>query len=108
MAVYGSGTRGQSWPGGSSGGNVFMAKIRFSIALPPQDREWKAYLAAAQAADRMAFETFWSWDHLMPIHGDMEGPNFECYTTLSALAQATTRIRVGALVSGVAYRNAGM
>ena len=82
-----------------------MPPIRFAIALPPTQVAWGDYLAAAQAADTMAFETFWGYDHLMPIFGDMDGPNFECYTTMAAIAAATKRIRVGALVSGVAYRN---
>ena len=82
-----------------------MPPIRFALALPPTQLEWADYLAAVQAADTMAFETFWTFDHLMPIFGDMDGPNFECYTTMAALAAATKRIRLGALVSGVAYRN---
>jgi alkanesulfonate monooxygenase SsuD/methylene tetrahydromethanopterin reductase-like flavin-dependent oxidoreductase (luciferase family) len=82
-----------------------MPPIRFAIALAPSQLEWAEYLAAAQAADTMRFETFWGYDHMMPIFGDMSGPNFECYTTMAGIAAATKRIRVGALVSGVAYRN---
>ena len=37
----------------------------------------------------------------------MDAAEFECYTTMAALAEATKRIRIGALVTGVAYRNAG-
>ena len=81
---------------------------RFSVALSNQNIEWNAYIDAVQAADQMRFETFWSFDHLMPIGGDMDGSCFECYTTLAAHAQATKRIRVGALVSGAAYRNAAL
>lgn len=82
-----------------------MPPLRFALALAPTQLAWGDYLAAAQAADGMAFETFWGYDHMMPIFGDMEGPNFECYTTMAAIAAATKRIRVGALVTGVAYRN---
>ena len=82
-----------------------MPAIRFAIALPPTHVAWSDYLAAAQAADAMAYETFWGYDHLMPIFGDMDDSNHECYTTMAALGAATKRIRVGALVSGVAYRN---
>jgi alkanesulfonate monooxygenase SsuD/methylene tetrahydromethanopterin reductase-like flavin-dependent oxidoreductase (luciferase family) len=82
-----------------------MPPIRFALALAPTHLEWEPYLAAVQAADTMRYETFWGYDHLMPIFGDMEDANFECYTTMAALAAATRRIRVGALVSGVTYRN---
>jgi alkanesulfonate monooxygenase SsuD/methylene tetrahydromethanopterin reductase-like flavin-dependent oxidoreductase (luciferase family) len=82
-----------------------MPPIRFALALPPTHADWPEYLAAVKAADDMAYETFWGFDHLMPISGDMDGPNIECYTTMAALAAATTRIRIGALVTGVVYRN---
>jgi alkanesulfonate monooxygenase SsuD/methylene tetrahydromethanopterin reductase-like flavin-dependent oxidoreductase (luciferase family) len=79
--------------------------IRFSVALSNQNIEWSSYLAAVQAADEMAFDTFWTFDHLMPIGGNMDGPCHECYTTMAAFAAATRRVRIGALVSGAAYRN---
>jgi alkanesulfonate monooxygenase SsuD/methylene tetrahydromethanopterin reductase-like flavin-dependent oxidoreductase (luciferase family) len=85
-----------------------MPRIRFSVALSNQNIAWDAYTAALKAADEMAFETFWSFDHLMPIGGDMDGSCHECYTTLAAFAAMTKRIRIGALVSGAAYRNPGM
>jgi alkanesulfonate monooxygenase SsuD/methylene tetrahydromethanopterin reductase-like flavin-dependent oxidoreductase (luciferase family) len=82
-----------------------MPPIRFALALPPTQVEWAEYQAAVVAADQMRYETFWGFDHLMPIFGDMSGPNFECYTTMAALVAVTRRIRIGALVTGVAYRN---
>jgi alkanesulfonate monooxygenase SsuD/methylene tetrahydromethanopterin reductase-like flavin-dependent oxidoreductase (luciferase family) len=82
--------------------------IRFAVALSNQQIAWTDYLAVVRAADEMAFETFWTFDHLMPIFGDMDGSCHESYTTMAAFAQATRRIRIGALVSGAAYRNAGL
>lgn len=81
---------------------------RFSVALANQNIEWDHYLAAVKAADELAFETFWTFDHLMTIGGDPDGSCFESYTTMAAFAQATRRIRIGALVTGAAYRNAAM
>lgn len=83
-------------------------RARFSVALSNQNVAWPDYRDALLAADEMAFETFWSFDHLMPIRGDLDGSCHECYTTLAAFAAATKRIRIGALVSGAAYRNAAM
>lgn len=82
-----------------------MSKIQFDIKLPPQTIDWADYRAAAVIADGLAFGTFWGWDHLYPIFGDMDSAEHECYTMLAALADATKRIRIGAHVSGVMYRN---
>jgi alkanesulfonate monooxygenase SsuD/methylene tetrahydromethanopterin reductase-like flavin-dependent oxidoreductase (luciferase family) len=80
-------------------------RIRFAVALSNQNIDWADYRAALLAADEMAFETFWSFDHLFPIGGDPDGSCHECYTTLAAFAAMTKRIRIGALVTGAAYRN---
>lgn len=82
-----------------------MPAIQFDLKLPPQNISWTDYRAAAVAADGLRFGTFWTWDHLFPIFGDLEGSEHECYTTLAALAEVTRRIRIGAHVSGVMYRN---
>jgi alkanesulfonate monooxygenase SsuD/methylene tetrahydromethanopterin reductase-like flavin-dependent oxidoreductase (luciferase family) len=82
-----------------------VSSITFDLALPAQHISWGDYLAAAVAADRLRFETFWTWDHLLPISGNLDGSEHPAYTTLAAFAQATKRIRLGPLVTGVAYRN---
>jgi len=82
-----------------------MPSIQFDLKLPPQSIEWSDYLGAAVTADSLKFGTFWTWDHLYPIFGDMESSEHECYTLLAALAAVTKRIRLGAHVSGVIYRN---
>lgn len=82
-----------------------MPAIRFDLVLPSSQLAWGDYLSAAQAADTMRYKTFWGFDHLLPVWGDMDGPCFEIYTTMAGIAAATKRIRVGVLVSGVAYRN---
>jgi F420-dependent oxidoreductase-like protein len=51
------------------------------------------------------FESAWHWDHFYPLTGDLNGSNLEGWTTLAALAQATTRIRVGCQVTGMIYRH---
>src|SRR5215210_6254887 len=63
-------------------------------------------LAVWQAADEIdVFESGWTFDHFYPIFSDSSGPCLEGWTTLTALAQATKRLRLGALVTGIHYRH---
>jgi len=60
-----------------------------------------------RAADDIDFyESGWNFDHFYPIFSDdSHGPCLEGWSTLTALAQATKRIRVGVLVMGMPYRH---
>jgi len=63
-------------------------------------------LAVWKAADDIdVFESGWTFDHFYPIVGDTDGPCLEGWLTLTALAQATTRVRLGNLVTGIHYRH---
>ncbi|GAB4148894.1 MAG: LLM class F420-dependent oxidoreductase [Sphingomonadales bacterium] len=79
----------------------------YAIKTAPQETRWQDMLAVWQAADAMPeFHSAWNFDHFYPINvPDTSGPCLEAWTTLSALAQATQRIRIGCMVTGVPYRH---
>jgi F420-dependent oxidoreductase-like protein len=80
--------------------------MRFAIKTSPQDTTWADMLAVWQAADELdVFESGWTFDHFYPIFSDPTGPCLEGWVTLTALAQATKRLRVGVLVTGIHYRH---
>jgi F420-dependent oxidoreductase-like protein len=79
--------------------------IRFGIQTGQQSLEWTQMLDLWQKADAWGYDSLWNFDHFYPIIVDPEGPCFEAWTTLSALAQATKRARLGTLVNGNTYRH---
>jgi len=61
----------------------------------------------AQAGEAAGFDSVWVMDHFyqLPGLGQPQEPMFETYTILSALAAVTSKVRLGAMVGGVTYRN---
>lgn len=68
---------------------------------------WEDVKTHIQRAERDGFDSFWVMDHFyqLPVHGSQEEPFLDAWTVLPALAAVTSRIRLGAMVSPVGYRN---
>ena len=83
-----------------------LGRVRFAFKTSPQNTTWAEMLPIWQAADDIdVFESGWTFDHFYPIFSDSTGPCLEGWITLTALAQATKRLRVGVLVTGIHYRH---
>ena len=79
---------------------------RYAIKTPTHHTTWDKMLEVWTAADAAeVFESAWNFDHFYPIRGDTNGPCLEAWVTLSALAQATQRIRLGTMVCGMHFRH---
>jgi alkanesulfonate monooxygenase SsuD/methylene tetrahydromethanopterin reductase-like flavin-dependent oxidoreductase (luciferase family) len=70
-----------------------------------QYSDWGSWLRAQQRADELGYESLWTWDHVYPIVGSPEGPIFEAYTAMSAVAATTSRGSVGLMVGANTFRN---
>ena len=80
--------------------------MRFAIKTAPQHTTWQAMLDVFKAADDIdLYESGWTFDHFYPIFSDPTGPCLEGWVATTALAQATSRLRVGLMVTGNPYRH---
>jgi F420-dependent oxidoreductase-like protein len=79
--------------------------MRFGIDVAQQRMEWDELVSRVRLGEELGFEAAWGFDHFQPMYGDGPGNCFEGMTTLAALATATSRIRLGLLVTGVTYRH---
>ena len=81
-----------------------MPDIKLGALCWNQYAEWPSLLEAGRRADRLGYDSLWTWDHLYPIVGSHKGPIFEGWLTLAAWAQATERVRIGLMVGANTFR----
>jgi probable F420-dependent oxidoreductase len=82
--------------------------VRIGIQLPEVERDvrWPEYLAMARAAEESGFDSIWIGDHL--LYRSPERAPWEAWTLLSALAAATSRVRLGPLVACAGFHPPGV
>lgn len=66
---------------------------------------WDAVLDQAKHVEDTGWDGIYLADHFMPNAEDNSGPTQECWTSMAAIAAATSRVRIGSLVSGNTYRH---
>jgi len=82
-----------------------VRELKFGIFLPTHD--FAKAQAVAQSAEEQGYYSVSINDHFFPPMGPEQRkvPQLECYTTLSALAAVTTRVRLAPMVTAMSFRN---
>jgi F420-dependent oxidoreductase-like protein len=66
---------------------------------------WRRTVAVARQAEQLGFESIWLFDHFHTVPRPTDEITFESFTSLSALAAVTERVRLGHIVICTAFRN---
>jgi F420-dependent oxidoreductase-like protein len=66
---------------------------------------WARTIELAKLAEELGFESEWVFDHFTTVPEPTDEITFESFTTLSALAMVTERVRVGHMVVCTGFRN---
>src|SRR5688572_32456894 len=69
------------------------------------ERAWARTAEVAQQADRLGAESIWMFDHFHTVPRPTDEITFESFTSLSALAALTQRVRIGHIVICNGFRN---
>ncbi|MDE1828966.1 MAG: TIGR03560 family F420-dependent LLM class oxidoreductase [Thaumarchaeota archaeon] len=93
-----------------------MKSIQIGLTLPqgwldefPSKNPNEQFLfskSVALYAEKLGYDAGYVYDHFIPYYGNnSNGPFFEAYTLLSAIASATRKLRIGQVVTCNSYRH---
>ncbi len=89
---------------------VFMPqgwKMELS-SIDGDEAKWQTAADTALLAEKLGYHSIWVYDHFHNVPRPAHEAVFECWTTIAAISQRTSRIRLGQMVGCNSYRNPGL
>ncbi|MGQ0465057.1 MAG: TIGR03560 family F420-dependent LLM class oxidoreductase [Sporichthyaceae bacterium] len=93
-----------------------MTTLKFGVFIPqgwkmelagiadPQEK-WAKAVEIAGLAEELGYDSLWVYDHVHNVPKPAMETVFECWTTMAAISQRTSRIMLGQMVGCAPYRN---
>jgi len=78
------------------------------VAIAGAEAKWAKAVEVAELAEALGYDSIWVYDHVHNVPVPAHEAVFECWTTLAALSQRTSRVRLGQMVGCAAYRDPGL
>jgi F420-dependent oxidoreductase-like protein len=79
-------------------------KMELSSIADPQEK-WGKAVEVAVLAEELGYDSLWWYDHFHNVPVPAHEAVFECWTTVAAISQRTSRIALGQMVGCNSYRN---
>jgi F420-dependent oxidoreductase-like protein len=79
-------------------------KMELASIEDPQAK-WQRAVETAVRAEELGYDNVWVYDHVHNVPVPAHEAVFECWTTIAAISQRTSRIRLGQMVGCTSYRN---
>jgi F420-dependent oxidoreductase-like protein len=70
--------------------------------------KWAKAVEIALLAEELGYDSVWIYDHFHNVPRPAHEAVFECWTTIAAISQRTTRVRLGQMVGCNSYRSPGL
>jgi F420-dependent oxidoreductase-like protein len=81
-----------------------MPSIEFGVKTGQGGYTYDELSKVWSSAEELGYDSAWLYDHFYALGGDKTQPCLEAWTTLSALAAVTKRLKIGTMVTCVNYR----
>ena len=75
------------------------------VGIPDPVAKWARCRDTALLAEQLGYDSVWVYDHFHNVPVPAHEAVFECWTVMAALAEATSTIRLGQMVSCTSYRS---